>query len=265
LTRPSLVSAISLIVALGVGSCGGDDADDRISLPSGSTPKADYVSQVNAICAESTDRLKQSVKVDTQEAIEAGEPFQSAVYGALENATPGLNRVIDEATAIPPPEADREQLEEFWTALRDIYQLLPALSQAAKAGDEGEIARIGLQMSASAGPALTFPQEYGLTECADEHLPAGTEDLLDPSSPTSSPDATSTAGSGFPPYLRRKFIEACAGEGTSQTLCACMADELANDVPVDDMIQAGLRREISPELRREIKQAGQTCLVAQRG
>lgn len=115
--------ALTVVVALALGSCGGDseEPDNGYGLNEDEIARADYVQAANALCAERREEMtKKGQRLYAQ--IERNPGRGGAKELIEEVVAPGFEREIKELRELTPPPGDEEQVRELIAAMADMVE-----------------------------------------------------------------------------------------------------------------------------------------------
>lgn len=153
--------ALCAVAVLGVAGCSEESPPESSSLS-----KAELISQGDAICAETEEKLAPVFGALFPTGSET--PPASEAAGPMRTAATELRAEYNEFSALEPPEADREKfdaiLEKFDLAVKDVEKS----AELAEAGDtEGYLTNLEAANSTDA-ESRELMKEYGFMTCAGE-------------------------------------------------------------------------------------------------
>lgn len=141
-----LTSLLALLLCALVAGCGGDD-DSGGDSGGEALPKAEFVEQANAICAEGN--------AETEEALgELENPTEEdAIAFLTDTFLPNVRDQVEEIRGLGFPEGDEETLTATLDEVESVLDTVEEDPEAAAAGDD-PFAEVNEELNA-----------YGLTEC----------------------------------------------------------------------------------------------------
>ena len=161
---------LSLVLALVVAGCGGDDA----------LPKDEYIAQANAICENTFADLEASFAESAADLPADFTPEELAdvlLGGFLDQYIAAIEEQLVELRALAAPEGDEILLASFYDEVEAVLGAINQLAEAAAAGDPAAIEQLTARQDPGHGglPAVSaaFDDvdaraiEYGLTVCGE--------------------------------------------------------------------------------------------------
>jgi phage tail protein X len=158
------MSARALLAALLLLSAPAAGCGDSGSGSSG-VQKADYVDQVNAICAQSNADVQAAVQSTVEQAKNSNAKENEVVADALEASLPISKAAVEEAAAVPRPAADEDLLEGFFSTLTDSLPLYRQMTDAIRSGDKDAVDEINTKFTRIAAATRPVAEDYGLDSC----------------------------------------------------------------------------------------------------
>jgi hypothetical protein len=168
------IAAVAGVVAIGlvVAGCGGGGSSTTsgatgasgASGATGATPlsKDEFVSQANAICKESNDKIA-AMKAPASNQL-------SDVQAAIKEELPVEQETYDKFTALTPPTELQAQFDQLAAAAKAQIALAQQLINANNADEANAIIAKAKTLGNKADSAA---QSIGLTECAKDVSPQG--------------------------------------------------------------------------------------------
>ena len=159
---------LSLVFALAVAGCGGDDA----------LSKDEYIAQANAICEDTYTHLEAVFAESVADLPAEFTPEEFAdvlVGGFLDQYTAAIEDQLADLRALAAPEGDEILLASFYDEVEAVLGAIDQLADAAAAGDPTAIEQLtaredpghsGLPVVSAAFEDVDMrAMEYGLTVC----------------------------------------------------------------------------------------------------
>jgi hypothetical protein len=167
------IAACIVVGALAVTGCGGGDSSSTTgasgaSGASGSAPlsKDEFVSQANAICADTNDKIE-ALQQPPQ------NPQASELVPLLTQELAIARDAATELEALTPPSELQDERDKL-VANTDKQEALAAqIIAAAKANDASQAQSLGQQLEALNKENNSISSSIGLTECAKDASPQG--------------------------------------------------------------------------------------------
>jgi hypothetical protein len=151
-----LIATGLLAAALAVGTFGCGDDDGGEGLSTGDVTRAEYVSQANAICADTNKKLDDAA----EEAFgdlgpnQRPKPEQLTEY-VNETVGPEVESELEQLRDLEVPEADADQIEAIYAAAQTALDDLSEHPLSLSSGEAEPFAE-----------ANKLARAYGLTACA---------------------------------------------------------------------------------------------------
>lgn len=159
---------LSLVLALAVAGCGGDDA----------LPKDEYIAQANAICENTFADLEASFAESAADLPANYTPEELAevlLGGFLDQYIAAIEEQLVALRDLAAPAGDEILLASFYDEVEAVLGAIEQLSTAAAAGDLSAIEQLTARQDPGHGglPAVSAAfddvdkraVDYGLTEC----------------------------------------------------------------------------------------------------
>jgi hypothetical protein len=146
------VIAVGAAAATATGcSVGGGDGDDRLS-------REEYVSQADALCAEYDRRLNDLGRAENIEQLAEN----------AERALPIAQEGVGKLRELEPPENLERRVGEWLERNDRNVDLIQALRDAARAGEEARIQELAAEAADNEAAADRLARRIGLRDCAEE-------------------------------------------------------------------------------------------------
>jgi hypothetical protein len=170
MTRSLVTLALGLALVAGCGgggNSGGGGGGDALS-------QDEFVAQANKICRDGAAKINarsDEIKRKLQDA-KSAQDQQKVVADVLEESAKEYDPYLAKLAELKPPENLSTDWKRFLHGVNNAFDLIPALADAARAGDRSKIASLTTQFSQIAGDTRPFAEKYKLDQCLPENSPA---------------------------------------------------------------------------------------------
>jgi hypothetical protein len=163
--RIAVVAGCVLAVGLIIAGCGGGSSSTGAS---GSAPlsQGDFVSQANAVCKESNDKVAALPALPPN-------PDLKTVGNLAAQEIPIANEAYSRLRAITPPSNLQDKYNQFLASGKATIAAAGQLADAAKSGDTSQAKAAAQKLSVGNQQGDALAKSLGLDECAKNVSPQG--------------------------------------------------------------------------------------------